>query len=373
MKHIFYLLVILISLGLLSACIGGNNGESAENAPSEAASQFTPPPFRQKEIKNMEALPQEKYSPYQAFLTEGPLIPGLFEGAVPQGMAFAGEAELMIIANYMFDERASNLTYVSMNDFDLKKTVWLENRDGSPHKGHLGGLAVSSRTLWIASGDFFYPIDLKEALEAGDGDTMRLPHPLKTEVSCATATAYHNVLYIGEFRSRDGSYTTPQSHHFKSPGGETNRALVAAFELDTQTDRIRAEQIADGIATPDYFLSIPDEVQGEAFFGDTIVLSLSYGRRNDSRLAAYRSPLGAEAANEFIFESGQSVPVWSLDSSNLLNEITAPPMTEGIVNYEGALAVLFESGSEKYRRTARLPQDRIHLLDQEVFSASRNP
>ncbi|MCA1795812.1 MAG: hypothetical protein LC660_18430 [Desulfobacteraceae bacterium] len=40
-------------------------------------------------------------------------------------------------------------------------------------------------------------------------------------------------------------------------------------------------------------------------------------------------------------------------------------MTEGIVMVEGALAVLFESAADKYRRTSRFPQDRIHFLDTE--------
>ena len=52
------------------------------------------------------------------------------------------------------------------------------------------------------------------------------------------------------------------------------------------------------------------------------------------------------------------------DNTNL--EITAPPMSEGITEYQGAIAVLYESGSDKYRNTAKNPQDRIEILKIEI-------
>ncbi|MFW6011349.1 MAG: hypothetical protein ACOC8Q_02455, partial [Desulfosalsimonas sp.] len=82
-----------------------------------------------------------------------------------------------------------------------------------------------------------------------------------------------------------------------------------------------------------------------------------------SYLSFYRNPLFKKEQDTFRFENGKKVPVWHLDGSNHVKTMTAPPMTEGIANFQGELAVLFESGSDKYRRNARLPQDRIQILD----------
>lgn len=69
----------------------------------------------------------------------------------------------------------------------------------------------------------------------------------------------------------------------------------------------------------------------------------------------------------FTLDNSMRVPVWHLDSTNLEHSITAPPMSEGIAVVGDKLAVLYESGADKYRRTARLPQDRIHLLDLDLL------
>ena len=42
---------------------------------------------------------------------------------------------------------------------------------------------------------------------------------------------------------------------------------------------------------PGAVISVRQEVQGVAFVGDSILLSVSYGRKNNSTLAAYTSPL----------------------------------------------------------------------------------
>ncbi|MCK5201750.1 MAG: hypothetical protein KAR21_25530, partial [Spirochaetales bacterium] len=167
----------------------------------------------------------------------------------------------------------------------------------------------------------------------------------------------------GEFTSRDGSYSVPDFHHFKNHEGNVNHAWMAGFILDSESDMINRENTIAGINYPDYILSIPDEVQGAAFIKGMIILSQSYGRKNDSRISVYPDPLNEPPHNTVTTDDGRSIPVWILDDQNLEVEIIAPPMTEGIVNYKGLTAVLYESGSDKYRNTAKNPQDRISILN----------
>ncbi len=89
---------------------------------------------------------------------------------------------------------------------------------------------------------------------------------------------------------------------------------------------------------------------------NNIYLSQSYGRKNNSRISVYSNPLEGFADNNFVIEKNLIIPVWILDEDKLIIEIISPPMTEGIADYKGAIAVLYESGSDKYRSTAKTPR-----------------
>ncbi len=349
-------LLLLIAI-ILSACCSSSRSAS-EPAAKEA------PTITQTRMESAESLPKKSFGEYLDMSRPGPVIPGLFEAAIPQGLAYIPEADAFLISNYMFDGRTAVLFLVNAASLQLEKSIWLYNRDGSTHTGHMGGVAVSPHSLWIASSEYFYRLPLEQILHAEDGAELKLPEPLKTEVTCSTATYADGVLYIGEFRSSDGSYSTPQSHSFSNG----NRALMAAFELDPATGDLSPSQIRDHFVYPDYFLSIPDEVQGEAFYDGHIILSRSYGRTNNSRLSVYASPLKTPAEDSFSFPDGPTVPVWHLDSTQHVKTVTAPPMTEGITVFSGKLALLFESAADKYRRTARYPQDRIHIISPELLT-----
>lgn len=361
---------ILMILMLILSCAGRGEGPLEEPLSEAASEQDTSSPggprLDQTGIEGDFHLPEEQFAEYRDLMQPGPIIPGLFQAAVPQGLAYIPEARLLLISSYMFDGRTAAITCVSLGDDTvngrLEKTIWIYNGDGSPHMGHMGGIAVSKEWVWIASGPDFYQLPLSGILEAGDGSKLLLSGPYTTEVACSAAAASGGVLYISEFRSRDGSYRTSKSHYYKTADDKINHALAAGFILAGQSDGIPPSRLQAGAAYPDYFISIPDEVQGIAFLDDRIVLSQSYGRRNDSRVSVYASPLGGEPDGFFALKNGQEVPVWVLDDSNRIREITAPPMSEGICLVEGQVAVLFESASDKYRDTARSPQSRIHYL-----------
>ncbi len=191
----------------------------------------------------MKTLPEDTFAEYLNYAHPGPVIPGLFQAAIPQGLAYLPEADLFLISNYMFDGRTAALTLTP---------------------------------AYPSPGDYVYP---------------------------------------------------------------------------------------------DFFISIPNEVQGAAFIRDHIVLSRSYGRTNNSRLSVYKSPLDEPPDHTFAFPNGRTVPVYLLDESRHRNTISAPPMTEGISVFSGTLALLFESAADKYRRTARYPQDRIHLISADIISS----
>lgn len=315
----------------------------------------------QQELPHTRHIPKSRFPDYLSLMQEGPLIPGLLQGAVPQGKAYIPEADLLVISSYMDQDLPGVLTFVSLQDFELKKVLWLYNSDGSMHQGHLGGLARTREHLWIASDHTVYRISLQDIMAAED--MLFLNQGWSTEVRACFATASESVLYVGEFRTRGKRYATKPSHAYSTAGGGRNQALMAGFPLDKESDDIQGSMLISGTAYPSFFISIPDRVQGAAFAGKHIILSQSYGRRNPSSLSVYRRPFAEESGDFFELESGVQVPVWHLDSSRHIRTLKTPPMSEGIARVDGQLAVLYESGASKFSRFASLPLDRIQLVD----------
>jgi hypothetical protein len=355
---IYFLLLILL---IFSSCIVSSK-KTVEQITGELF--FGIPELIQQEIITEDLNYKEEYKFYKSYMEKGPVIPGIFQGAVPQGMAYYQETDLMLISNYMFDGRPSCITAVSMTDGLLKKTLWFLNPDGTPHMGHVGGLAISKKYLWIASGEGVYYISLESFRNHTDNTNLQMTAFVQTAVKGSFAAFSEGILWIGEFTSRDGSYNVPGSHHFKAGEDYVNHGWLAGFILDRESDLIVLKNIIADVSYPDYILSIPHEVQGAVFSTDKIIFSRSYGRNNNSRISVYSNPMNEISHSTFITEENWSIPVWILDKNNLEEEITAPSMSEGISNYKGAISVLYESGSDKYRSTAKNTQDRIHIFTQ---------
>ncbi|MFO7971358.1 MAG: hypothetical protein R6U40_06385 [Desulfobacterales bacterium] len=351
---------LFILAALCTSCAGNPWGENRSPQTRNID------PVVQQAMEKRKKLPAAEFKIYLSMIKqEGVIIPGLFQGMVPQGKAYIKAHGLLVISNYMYPKLTAALTLVSMEDKALKKVLRVYNHDGSPHFDHMGGISATEKHLWIASGEGVYRVPLEKIFDAEKKDALFLGAPLATEVACSFATASEGTLYIGEFRTRGRRYATKPSHAYSVACGGRNHALMAGFHLDEDTGDIKDAMRDAGTAYPSFFISIPDQVQGAAFTREHIMLSRSYGRKNNSLLSIYRIPFHRQPEDYFTLENGTDVPVWHLDCRHHVRTITAPPMTEGIVMVEGALAVLFESAADKYRRTSRFPQDRIHFLDIE--------
>jgi len=301
------------------------------------------------------------YEQFNQLRIEGPVIPGLMQPLVPQGMAYWEEKDLMIISNYMSDDSAGALAILDMETGALEKALFLYNHDGTPHRGHLGGLAVSREHLWIASDTGIYYMALDKLISTEDLQKLYLPEIIVTETKGSFATFSDSVLWIGEFTLKNGRYPVSETHRIETPGGTEHRGWVGGYSLNDETDMIDLEKIISGKVYPDYILSIPDKIQGAVFFENKILLSESYGRKNYSRLFIYDNPY-ADISNEI----GER-QLRFLDGNNKTGEITVPPMSEAVVLYKNDIAVLFESAADKYRDTALFPLDRIQFLPVETF------
>lgn len=244
---------------------------------------------------------------------------------VPQGIAMDDNYVYISsydgIKDYLSDLGKSNeqiqvhnsVIYVLRLNDELRKykTIVL------PDANHVGGLTCLNGQLWISlstgnsSGQKLVYLDtqtIHDQLNWDNDDEYVVDHydgenKINGVTSASFVTSFNDDLYVGTFNSSSNSVI--QGFH---PGSED--AFVSYSVI----------QKAQGAA----FMTVDDITY--------LMVSSSYGRKNSSGLYAYS-----------VTNVGQSDSKISAVSS-----IVLPCMSEGIVEKEGTLYVLFESGSHRY-------------------------
>ncbi len=300
--------------------------------------------------------------------TVGPTIPGLHEGAIPQGLAYWSRENWFLISCYFHHEEGkpaipSVVVAIDANTGKMVRCLTLVEANGKAHAGHVGGLAVSGKYLWVGSGKV-YRASLADVSAAKRFDHLRLQKPFHAECD-ASFIAYHDKrVWVGEFVAvKDEKFKGNPAHYLKDRNGTPKHAWVCGYTLDADEDL--PATVGDKSPPPSAVLSVRDDVQGLAFHHGHIVLSTSYGRGKDSHLATYKDPLLTEGKKPHkMVEVGLAkVPLWFLDGQNKVGkEIDFPPMSEGITAYHNRLAVICESGAERYKAKGHAPLDNIIFL-----------
>lgn len=88
---------------ILNPCAFGSPGKTSNQGSDDSFA------LMQREIDKKKDLLHRKFQDYLPFIKEDPIIPGLFQGVVPQGKAFLPEHDLIVISNYMSIERTAAL------------------------------------------------------------------------------------------------------------------------------------------------------------------------------------------------------------------------------------------------------------------------
>lgn len=308
-----------------------------------------------------------KYQTLWDISGNGPVIPGLVQDLVPQGLTYYKEKDWLLSVYYRNDQRPGVLAVIDAKTDRLIKSVHLYNENGTPYRGHAGGVVVGNKHVMISSEQYMFLIDLEDLINAKDNDEITFKGRLTVDLDAAFATFDDGVLWVGEFY-QSASYPTDPSHHIQGRDGSLYYAWIEGFVLDSATDLPSSDKWSGEMtaaAVPDYVLVIPDRIQGVVFADDTIILSQSYGRNNDSTLFRYKNPLNEDAhATAAVGE--QIVPLWFLDDQSLReanDKLTVVPMTEGLTVRDGYLYVMLESGANYYRYTTTYVMDRLLKID----------
>lgn len=272
----------------------------------------------------------------------GPVIPGLKDGYVPQGLAYSKRKNVFCISHYSDSKEASILSFLGAKSNKLLSVKRLKESSQRYLKGHVGGVALSDKNIYVASGGWVY-----KYLYSKKPDLIPV-HKFSAETNASFCTFHNGTLFVGEF-VYGSKYPSKETHHVKDRVGKNKYALICGYTKESQ-------------GKPAFAISIRQKVQGITLTDDTFYLSVSYGRANSSKIASYRNPL-KEKPHGKIKLAGRHVPLWYLDGLNHIKTINFPPMSEGIAIVGSELAVLTESGANKYQKGGKGPVDNIILLE----------
>lgn len=281
------------------------------------------------------------------------LIPGLKEGAIPQGMCYSQKNNLLIISTYHNGHAPSVLHFINFETGKLIKSILLKNNDNTYYVGHAGGIATNDDILWLVDDYKIYEYDLNHLMSLKNMDFCKAINIYRTDVKADFSTYSNGILWVGEYYYRN-IYKTQKSHRYTLPTKETNHGFVFGYKINENNYK-----------NPDYVLSIPNRVQGIAFSeSGQIILSQSFWSFQASEISVYDNIIKKESNNN-IKINDKNIPLWFLSNSDLLYKLKLPPMSEGIVSINKDIYVLFESASTLYKYYTANKVDHILKLKKD--------
>lgn len=273
-------------------------------------------------------------------------IPGLSDGAVPQGLCYVEQENIFLMSGYMNNGSKSRIYVVDGESKETVKHFTISGVDEKFEKGHFCGVASSGNFVWLATDNYCFSFSLDEIMNVQNGFAIEPTSFFDTSTRADFCFSDDTYLYVGEF-FRNNDTVTDESHHYQISENEINKAIAFRYEIDQNTE--------NGLAstTPVDALSVPNLVQGLAITDSgKIVLSTSYGLA-DSNIYVYDNVYALGTTETFALNETESIPLYVLSSANLEKTLVAPCMSEGIDYVNGRVFILFESACDKYKLFTR--------------------
>lgn len=259
------------------------------------------------------------------------IIPGLMDNYVPQGFDWDEETDTYFMCGYMSDDTSSRVYVRNAAGYTSYSRLFYD--DGTPYLKHAGGICHYGDFVFLAGDDGVDVFSLADILM---GQDARMLGTILTGHDMAFCSFHDGYLFAGNFYYPE-HYETPDHHRITTPAGDQNTSMITVFKADASCEfGIDPNAVAA--------LSTPDKVQGICFTEDSIVLSISWSL-TDSNLLFYAADDIRVGEVEVL--TGK-VPLYYLDSANLIHTAVLPPMSEELVYRDGRVEVMCESACNKY-------------------------
>lgn len=344
MKRFAALLLILLLCLNLCAC-GGKTQQNAEAAAAEAALNTETDGMKLSQTTAVSKEKFEKETKFADFLSDYEkafVIPGLNEGAIPQGMACCADTGKIYISSYYTLDLPSVITAVDAESGEFCAEYFLYNPDGTAFNSHVGGLACTGDKLCVSAtldNDGSYSIGVLDisALPESGSHEITVSRRVELPVSPSFMNYSGGYLWAGNFYFPNANYDLPAD----IPTTDGLGCYILGYAL--------SRELNEDCPMPDVVIAAPDRIQGFTMTGEgTAMLSQSYGRKNDSTLYEYYVNLNS-APEAALTINGTELPLYVLRDDALIKSVTAMPMTEALcLDSTGKVMVLFESGALHY-------------------------
>ncbi|MFD0715471.1 hypothetical protein [Paenibacillus sp. GCM10027626] len=321
----------------------------------------------QEEAKIKFQLEKPEFKQLLEMMKPGPIVPGLAQDLIPQGLDYIAEKDWFIISHYRAGGGPSVLSFVDAKTGEMVEYFHLYDEKGEAYKGHAGGVAVSKKHAWISSESCLYQIKLDDIYAGDSGSKLRFSGRIETDTRASFDAFADGVLWVGEF-AHGMDYPVSKEHRMTNRDGVEHNAWIAGYKLEEETDMLVGERQKKKPARPDYILSVTDRIQGIELLEDRIILSQSFGRNNGSEIYLHKNILRDKPHAQVVID-GAEVPVWFLDEQNLISKLEGPPMSESAIVVDNAMYILFESAADKYRDSGSYPLDRIQIVELDKLPA----
>ncbi len=293
----------------------------------------------------------EQYKNFNKSFSPDFTVPGLLEGVIPQGLCYDPKEDNFVISGYYENEEYPSVIMI-VDGKSSKMTAYhpLKNMDGTDYIGHAGGIAASNGYIFISSDSECYVFSLEALQNTESGQAIQFTSKFRLWTKGSFAGISDGILWFGDFIESDDKAKQGAERITTLDSGETFYAYCEGYTLEEGLPSVKKINSSSNGYIPDYFLAIPEQVQGMAVTKtDKLVFTSSYGRKNDSYIYIFEDVFLSEKTETITIDE-QSVDLYACSSQHLSEKIIAPPMIEGITTKNGELCTIFESGAAKYRQ-----------------------
>lgn len=297
---------------------------------------------------------------------EGFVIPGLYEGFIPQGIFYDEESDIFLISGYYKEKAQPSRVIVVDGEGNFVKSVGCISRKGNKAYGHFGGIAVYKDNVYVATTGVTHVLSLSEIMAAEDDGYVLILEELYTDTTCSYVNVCDGVLYIGEFTDKTADDIKGATNIYTSKWGEKFYSRCNAFVLDENgVYGIKADRIdEEGNLTPDFAVTTPFKVQGMTRLPDgSFVFTASSTAITNSRVYKYKDVTKGEP-DEIIEVNGVDVPLYYCDMFNKTGSYRVPTYLEEITLYkDGTVYIITESAAAPYINQSKNPIDNVLKWD----------
>ena len=336
------------------------------------------PAFRQDSIKEADSRWGESegfldgYEEFNSISEKAFVIPGLNEHATPQGLTYRKDKNMFYLSAYFYGQVTTSVIFgVDAQTGEKVSEYYLYKADGTPYCGHMGGIAVSEKDLYIADGEYVHRISLSQLDSVDKKGNLSLEETINLASGSSTRPT-NAFVYCADGYLWTGNYHNSSVDKYnKKPFSEKYHTTIRAYKLDeSEASGLSSEyktKNADKYEydySPAFIYTMNEEaIQGVSVTEDSLFISCSHIEDKYGHLYLYDRPEADESEEKLIYDDDKEVSVIHLELKKTLDTI---PGNEEIVLVDNYIYSSFESGDMRFRFTCKGPStDSIWKIDLE--------